>query len=570
MFNRILNLSPEASDWGGGDRRRGADRRLVNEINRLHAQVERQVRHMNQLAKIGVALSGTRDLDLLLEMIVDEAQAFAHADGATLYLVTPERDAIRFTIAYNHKLQLRTGGATGAPVTFPPIPLQIDGQPNRNNVSAFVANTGELIDIPDVYQSTAFNFEGTKKFDAAFDYLTRSMLTIPMRDHEGDTIGVLQLINARDADRDDLIAFSDETRDLSASLASQAAVAITNARLIKDLQNLFDSFIQAIAAAIDEKSPYTGGHISRVANLTMAIAGRIDATGEGRFAGTHFNSDELYELRLAAWLHDTGKITTPEYVIDKHTKLETIFDRMELVRLRFELLKAEVALKMLNAQPSLATAGDNGNFDDDSNGALPPELIAEQMRLDEEFKFVASCNATQEFVPDTTIDHLKALAAQTVTTGQGSEPILTPDELYNLSIRKGNLTVEERKVIENHALMTIKILERLPFPRKIKNVPYIAGAHHEKLNGKGYPLGQSGDQINLQARIMALADIFEALTAKDRPYKQPKKMSEVLKILNFMVKDQELDPDVVQFFIDQKMHVEYAREHLGPEQLDVE
>jgi len=558
------NIEPEVQPTLSSNRQ--INELLNDVVGRLKEYTEDQVSHLNKLAKIGVALSATRNLDQLLEMIVDEARSFTGADGGTLYLRTDDETALRFSVIQNETLGTRMGGVTGAPINWPPVPLKIEGKPNNQNVSAYAANSGDLVDIPDVYEAPGFNFEGTRKFDASTGYRSKSMLVVPMRDHEGEIIGVLQLINARDQDTGEVIPFAHEYRELTAALASQAAIAISNARLIHDVQVLFDSFIQAIAQAIDEKSPYTGGHISRVANLTMEIANKINAATEGPFAKIHFTDDELYELRLAAWLHDTGKITTPEYVVDKRTKLETIFDRMELVRMRFELAKAEATIKALQYQVTTGKKDETATEEPVS----ATDAAAEISRLDEEFAFVSGCNATQEFVRDEVIARLDAIATETVETAKGVEPMLTPDELYNLHIRKGNLTNEERKIIENHATMTIKILEKLPFPKKIKNVPYIAGAHHEKLSGRGYPLGLKAEQINLQARIMALADIFEALTARDRPYKQPKKLSECIKILGFMMKDLELDTDVVQFFLDNKMHIEYARQHLNPDQIDVE
>ena len=436
---------------------------------------------------------------------------------------------------------------------------------SNRNVCAYAVNSGQIVNIPDAYEADYLDFEGTRKFDAASHYRSKSFLNIPMRDHEGEIIGLLQLINAQDPETGETIAFPSEYVELTASLASQAAVAITNTRLIHDLQNLFESFIQTIATAIDEKSHYTGGHISRVANLTMEIAHRINDAKEGCFAETHFTDDELTELRIAAWLHDTGKITTPEYVVDKRTKLETIFDRKELVRMRYELA---VANARLHCAALTTPCGTRSSSESEKLNAEADEKVKELLT---EWGFVQANNATSEFVPDDTINRLNQIAASWVETTHGPEPMLTENELYNLSIRKGNLTKEERQVMENHCSMTIKMLEKLPFPRKMKNVPFYAGAHHEKLNGKGYPNHLKGDQIPLQARIMTLADIFEALTAKDRPYnKEPKKMSECLKILGFMVKDEELDGNVVKFFIDQKMHIDYAHQHLDPTQMDVQ
>lgn len=521
-------------------------------VKRLKDYAEDQTNRFNELTKIGVALSATRNLDQLLEMIVDQARMFTNCDGGTLYLMSEDDKFLHFTIVQTDSLGFRMGGLSGSEVTLPPVPLYKDGEPNGGNVSAHVALTGELVNIADVYEVEGFNFEGTRKFDQFNNYRSQSMLVIPMKDHDGDIIGVLQLINAKDKRSGETVPFAYEFQMLTEALASQAAVAITNAKLIRDQQNLFDSFIKTIAAAIDAKSPYTGGHIERVSLLTMDIAHKVHDAKEGYYADVSFSEDEFGELRLAAWLHDTGKITTPESVVDKKTKLESIFDREELVRTRFELSVANMKLKAYE------------------NQALPVEVDAEINQAMQDLEFVLSNNKTSEFVPDEKINRLQEIAARTVRTSQGDIPLLTENELYNLCIRKGNLTFEERKIIENHAQMTIELLERLPFPKRMKHVPFYAGAHHEKLNGKGYPKGLTADEIPLQARIMALADVFEALTARDRPYKDPKKMTEVMKILGFMVKDNELDADLVKFFFDNKMHIEYAHKYLSPEQIDVE
>lgn len=519
--------------------------KLLNDIvEPLRKYTETQNKRMNELILIGVALSSTRNLDVLLEMIVDKAREFTNADGGTLYLVNDDETHLDFSIIQTESLGFRMGGATGGKITFPSVPLMVDGEPNNSNVCASVANSGRLVSIPDVYEVDGYDFQGTRGFDAGNNYRSKSMLVVPLLNHEFEIIGVLQLINARNIENGETIEFDSEYLVLTESLASQAAVALTNARLINDMQELFESFIQTIASAIDEKSPYTGGHITRVANLTVDIAKRMNDAATGYYAETNFNEDVLAELRIAAWLHDTGKITTPEYVVDKRTKLETIFDRKELVRFRFELAMA------------------NARNEADSDAKIA--------KLKDDLEYVMGSNATGEFISDEKLARLKEIGETKLMTSQGEETLLTENELYNLCIRKGNLTAEERKVIENHALMTIRLLEKLPFPKKLRNVPSIAGAHHEKLNGKGYPLGLTGDQITLQARIMALADIFEALTAKDRPYKDPKKMSEVMRIIGFFVKDNELDANLVEFFIEENMHIEYAKEHLDIEQLDIE
>ncbi|MDP8241157.1 MAG: HD domain-containing phosphohydrolase [Candidatus Hatepunaea meridiana] len=540
---------------------------LLNDmVGRLKEYTEDQVQHINKLAKIGVALSSTRNLDVLLEMILDEARAFTRCDAGTLYLINEEEQTAKHTIIQTESTGTRMGGASGNPINWPPVSLIVDGKPNNSNVCAYVANSGKMVNIPDVYEVDGFDFQGPRKFDKDTGYRTKSMMVFPMLNHEGTIIGVMQLINALDSVTGETIPFAPEFEELSEALASQAAVAITNAQLIHDLENLFESFIQTIATAIDEKSPYTGGHIERVANLTMEIAHRINDATTGKYADTHFSDDELTELRLAAWLHDTGKITTPEYVVDKQTKLETIFDRMELVRMRFQLAIANEQTKIADAKAQLSKECQS---DSETEKTLK-EAETQTRELLEDYEFVEGCNETQEFVRDETIDRLRKISEMTVETSVGKENLLLFDELHNLEIRKGNLTKDERKKIENHVVVTRKMLEKVPFPKKIRNVPFLAGAHHEKLSGKGYPDGLKGDEIPLQARILTLADVFEALTAADRPYKPSKKMSAVLKIIGFMIKDSELDPDLAQFFLDEKMHIEYARKHMKPSLLDVE
>lgn len=540
---------------------------LNNDFTRLKEYTEVQCAHLNKLTEIGVALSSLKDLDKLLEMIVDQARVFTNSDGGTLYLVSEDEERLEYSIAQNETLNMRRGGTSGVPITWPAVLLKINGEPNVQNVSAYSAVSGEVVNIPDVYDYEGFNFEGMKKADEANRYRSKSMLVIPMRNHEDEIIGVLQLINAREPDFGEIVAFAPELAFLTEALASQAAISITNTRLIQDVQNLFDSFIKTIASAIDEKSHYTGNHIERVSNLTMEIAARINDTDEGFFADTNFTEDEMEELRLAAWLHDTGKITTPEYIVDKRTKLETIFDREELVRIRFELAISNIRLKL--ARKLLKKDTSNVRTDEIKEIITRSEEMCQ--KLSEDFLFIKSSNLTSEWVPYEKIERLNSIAEMEVDTTIGPEHLLSENELLNLSIRNRNLMPEEREIINNHVTVTMKMLEKLPFPKKWKNVPSIAGAHHEQLCGKGYPLGLKDDEIPLQARILALADIFEALTAKDRPYNQEtKKMSRVVEILGFEVNDRHLDGDVVQFFLDRKMHIEYGKEHMLPSQLDVE
>jgi len=532
----------------------------------LKDYVEKQREQSKKLIEIGIALSAEKDISNLLELIVDSARDFTNADGGTLYIVSDDEKSLNFEIVQTNSLNIRMGGKTGEEINWPPVPLfNEDGSPNKENVSANVAITKKLVNIPDVYDVEGFNFEGTRKFDESTGYRSMSMLVIPMLNHENEIIGVLQLLNSKDESTDETIPFTEENIDLTASLASQAAIAVTNVRLIQDLKDLFDSFIRTIATAIDEKSPYTAGHISRVANLTMEIARKINVTEWGKYGKFNFSDDELEELRLAAWMHDVGKITTPEHVVDKSTKLEKIFDRVDLLKIRFEAIKLQMEKEWYNKKIEILT--DEGK-ESKKLAELDKEYSGKIAKFNDDAEFCMQCNVPGEFMEDDKIERLQEFAKQSYGFNGESQPYISGDELLNLSIKRGTLNESDRKIIENHATMTLKMLNELPFSKKLQHVPQYAAAHHEKLNGTGYPLKLKGDEISVQARVMAIADIFEALTAKDRPYKDPMKLSQAIKILGFMVKDEHLDPDLVEVFLKEGMAEEYAKEHLLPEQID--
>src|SRR3989338_4962725 len=306
--------------------------------------------NIERLNRIGVALPAERDNARLLEMILLGAKEITNADGGTLYTVTDD-NRLKFEIMRTDSLGIAMGGTTGKDIPFPPLPLyREDGSPNTNMVAACAVLNDTAINIEDAYEAEGFDFSGTRKFDQNTGYRSKSFLTIPMKNHEKEIIGVLQLLNAIDPKTGNVIAFSAEKQQLAESLASQAAVALTNHNLIEGLKNLFESFIELIADAIDEKSPYTGGHCRRVPELAMMIAQTAIAAREGAFKDFTLSDKEVYELRIAAWLHDCGKVTTPEYVVDKPTKLSTIFDRIELLDQRFELLKKQRECDMLRRQ----------------------------------------------------------------------------------------------------------------------------------------------------------------------------------------------------------------------------
>ncbi|MCX7966422.1 MAG: GAF domain-containing protein [Syntrophorhabdaceae bacterium] len=523
---------------------------------------EKKIDYISELLKIGIALSSEHNIDKLLTMIVEQGRRLTNADGGTLYIMNDDNSALEFAIVQNASLKIYMGGKE-KPIKWKPVRLyNDDGSPNYANVSSYCALTGEIVNISDVYNARGFNFEGTKNFDAGTGYRSKSMLVVPLRNHENDIIGVLQLLNSIDRKTEKVIKFSKKSEEIATSLASQAAIALTNNRLIHDLANLFDSFIRAIAAAIDEKSPYTGGHVRRVVWLTMALAERINNCKDGYYKDVFFTPDEMNELRISAWLHDIGKITTPEHIVDKATKLETICDRITLLKTRFEILKRDYEIKLLK-EKIMPECKKVINIPD-------KESHEYYNSLKEDLDFLIKVNQGAEFLEDSAIERLKAIGKRSFFMDGQDVPLLTEDELYNLSIKRGTINNEERMLIQNHAALTYKILSELPFPKKLKRVPHFASTHHECLNGTGYPFGLKEDELPIQSRIIALADIFEALTAQDRPYKKAKALSESLKIMSFMARDKHIDPKLFEFFIQEKIYLDYARQELSPAQIDIE
>ncbi len=537
------------------------------EIEELRGQVARLTEHLRHLTDIGLALSGEQNRDRLLEMIVSLARSITGADAGTLYIVDDSGKYLEWVVMQNDTMNVRLGGASGNPITLPPVRLYTaEGEENHANVSSHVALTREVVNIEDVYCAEGFDFTGTRRYDASTGYRSRSMLVIPMENHEYEIIGVLQLLNAKDKHSGEVTAFSPVGLAAVQSLASQAAVALTNTQLINGLKALLYSFMQSIAAAIDAKSPYTRGHIDRVVDLTMRIAETVNAQNDGPFKDVRFDENELEELKLAAWMHDVGKITTPVHVVDKSTKLEAIVDRIEMVRTRFRFIGKALQAELLEKLLELAGSGASRA----EMFAVTEDMEARRQELEADLDFVVSCNKPGEFMSDERIERVKAIAARTYRDGDEEKPWLTGDELKNLCIRKGTLTDAERKIIEDHTVVTIDMLTRLPFPKRLSRVPEFAGAHHEKLDGTGYPNHIGGDALSLQARILAVADVFEALTAKDRPYKEPMKLSQAMKIMGFMVKDKHVDPQVFDLFTSAGVYRDYAQTHLSPAQIDIE
>ncbi len=510
---------------------------------------------LKTLNQIGIALSAETDGTRLQEMILKEAKRIAFADAGTLYIRTDDNQ-LKFEIMLNDSLNFHKGGTSNQQVDTSLLPLYNNkGEPNLDKVAVCAAIRSQTINIPDAYTNTEFEFSGPRAFDQKNNYRSKSFLTVPMKNHEGEVIGVLQLINALDPVTRDITVFSRSDQELVESLASQAAVALSNQRLLEEQRLLFEAFIKLIATAIDNKSPYTGKHCRRVPALTMMLADAATNIQIGPLKHFTMTEEDRYELKVAGWLHDCGKITTPEYVVDKATKLETIFDRINLIDTRFEVLKRDAEIALLREQ--LAAQQQNKSID---VKAIEEKLAQQIKLLDEERTFIRDCNKGGEYMSDDLKERVIQIAQHRWKTPEGKEDNLLSydDEVYNLNITKGTLTSEEREEINHHIVATIDMLKALPYPKYLKHVPEYAGGHHERMDGKGYPNGLTREQMSIQARMMGIADIFEALTAKDRPYKEPMSLSQALTILGKMKQEHHIDPDLFDVFIHEKVYLKYA------------
>jgi len=574
---------------------------------------------LEMLVELGIALSSQRDENKLMEMILLAAKDLSNADGGTLYIRDEDEkeDKLRFEIIRNDSLDIALGGTTGLEIGLPPVPLRDpkSGEENHHNVVSHSVLLEKTVNISNAYTDTKFDFSGTRAFDEKSGYRSQSFLTVPLRTRGGEVIGALQLINAQDTDGN-LISFSPETQDLVEALAAQAAVALENRNLVQAQVILLDSIIELIARAIDAKSPYTGGHCSRVPEISMMLTEEACKANDGPFSDFNIEDEEQWrELSISAWLHDCGKLTTPEYVVDKATKLETIYDRFNEIRTRFEVLRRDFEIDYLNQLLA----------NDKEPESSKKDLDEKIQQLEDDFNFLAECNLGGEFMEAEKIERLKQIgnrkwlryfsdrvglsrdellrknaipepqlpAEESLLAdrpehifprtqdqelfGEGNdygikmdvpEHMYNQGEIYNLSVERGTLTAEERFKINEHIIQTIAMLKRLPFPKQLARVAEFAGAHHETLIGTGYPCKLKKEDMSIPARIMAIADIFEALTASDRPYKPPKTLSQSIRIMSFMRKDQHIDSDLFELFLSSGVYKRYAEKYLKPEQID--
>ena len=530
-------------------------------IKKYIDELEGQIKN---LSEIGVALSKEKDRGKILETILLEAKRISSADGGTIYMKTDD-NRLKFEIMMTDSLGIHFGGTSAEPMPDTIYPVKLynpeTNQPNHKNVSAYAALTGKTVNIKDAYKEKGFDFSGTKGWDKRHGYRSKSFLTVPMKNHEDNIIGVLQLLNAKNPNTGEIASFSTSIKMIE-SLASQAAIVITNKNLIRELEVLFESFIKLIATAIDKKSAYTGGHCSRVPEITMMLADAVGKIKSGKYKDFDMNPDERNELYIAAWLHDCGKVATPTHIVDKGTKLEKIFDRIDIINMKFEVLRRDKEIEFLKKIHKLK------NSDKTVLEKLKGEYKRQLEQLDEDEAFLERCNIGGEFMLEELQERVIQIAKYPFKEKGKKKPFLSKDEVRNLNISKGTLLPEEREIINSHISITIDMLEQLPYPKHLKNIPEFAGGHHEKLDGTGYPRGLTENQMSPQAKMIAIADIYEALTAADRPYKEGKKLSEAMRIMGFMNKDRHIDKDLFKIFVKEGIYKKYAKKFLKPNQID--
>ncbi len=507
------------------------------------------------ITNIATALSKEKDLSKILDMILSSTMRSLECEGGTIYLI--KEDKLIYKSMINYKLNIHS-----LDLEFPTIDLYPNGEKNRENISAVVALNKEVINIPNIYlyHLGGFNFSGTKKFDKENGYKTISMLVIPMLDHENEVIGVMQLINKNSPK--DIVEFSDDDIKIATTFANLGASAITKNQLIDDLEELIVSFLKSIAYTMSIKSPYGHGHIKRVKELMSFIIKEIDKD-DTIFKDKRYSKDDFHALELAAWMHDIGKISTPDQILDKATRLEKLIDRIELIRVRFEFIKQHLKASYLDKKYEFLVESKT-----DKLSKYRDKYEQSIKELDSYFDFILYANKASTILSDDDINKIINIGKKSYIVEKEKVYLLTDDEIEHLTIKRGTLTQSERQKVNEHAKVTYDILNLITFPKKYKDVPKIASGHHEKLNGKGYPLGLSADEISFETRVLAIVDILEALTATDRPYKLAKNEDETFAILDEMVKRGELDGKIVSFIKKADIYNKYIQKEKREELVD--
>ncbi len=545
------------------------DKHMIEALSSLVAISIENNTMLDQQHNLLIRLASQKETARLFEAILDEAQTICQAEGGTLYLLTQKDTgpALEFTILKNKKLNLHLGGTSDTPISFNSLPLYLpDGAsdrtsnatPNHKNIASFTAITKQLVNIQNAYDNPTFDFSGTHEFDRKSNYHSHSFLSVPLINHANDVIGVLQLVNAINPYTHEPCVFDTHLEPIIKALSTYAAIALENQILLQDHKNLLDAFIQCIAKAIDAKSPHTSAHCQRVPVITELLA-QATCHDTEYFPSFSLDTDGWYELRVASWLHDCGKLSTPDSILDKSTKLHSLRDGIESINAHFELIKQQEYSTYL--EYCLAYGKDT----------YSEQTYQEKItQLNDDQTFINRANKGAEFFSDQDKERVQRIATLTwKDSSENQHPLLSPADASNLCISRGTLNTDERNKINDHMRVTIEMLNSLPFPKHLKKVPEYAGGHHEKMDGTGFPKQLTREQMSIPARIMAIADIFEALTSQDRPYKDPMKISQALAILQGMRDKQHIDHELYQVFLKERVWEQYAEQHLHKDQLDV-
>lgn len=544
---------------------------------------------LTELLDICSQIAGETDYMPVIERIIHLAGSVSSAEAGFFYTINDDK-FVSLDYSYNTKLKLSQFGSDNNSYT-PTIYLPEAKNKKRRSAVEIAASGNEVVNLPSIYDTDQLDSTFFANYDALNDYTSVSCITLPLTNRKGYIVGVVQFVNAKDA-KGKSISFTKEMQADIYSICSLATVVLENRKLTEDYGQLLESFIEVLARAIDAKSPYTGAHCQRVPVIARMLATAAVQEDTGPLKAFEMSNDDWYALNIASWLHDCGKVTTPEYVVDKATKLETINNRIHEIRNRFEILRRDLHIEYLKKRLA----------DIAPKEVLEQDFVAKLQQLERDFDTITRCNTGDVALTDEDIAELNRIAQirfmrwfsrlkgiswaerdlitdKEAADRPGYETLLQDredhifgeynrGELYNLTVRSGTINKEEREKINEHIIVTIDMLKALPFPKELANVVEYAGAHHERVDGKGYPNGLSGEQMSVPAKIMAIADIFEALTANDRPYKEPKKLSEVLTIMRHMKNNGHIDPDLYEVFITAGVYMEYAEQYIDKDQID--
>jgi HD-GYP domain-containing protein (c-di-GMP phosphodiesterase class II) len=543
-----LELPPDASPAAIRDLIRVAMENVVlkQQVAQLEGEAHRRHRQFRELNRIGIALSAERDIERLQSFILTTMRQLTHADGASLWLKMDEDGVAKLFLAssQNHSIDKDTYQAFTVPV-------------DERTVVGYTVSVGKSQIYEDAYNPPPGKPVGGKSFDAQFGYRTKSMLTVPMRNYNNEVVGAVQLINAKrrletrltvsNVDQE-VIGFQPDDLEMIESIASQAAVALDNKNLLDSIQALFDGFVQASVTAIEQRDPSTAGHSGRVERLTTKLARTINEIGTGRFFDVHFTDDQLKELRYACLLHDFGKVGVREHILVKAKKL--VPGQLEVIEARFAFIERSLQVKYATEKLEAMRTGRNGSTLQEIDRRLEEEMA----QLHRWMQGIVAANEPT-VMPQDKASTLEFLSQQTYVDINGKpHPMLEPQEFRFLSIRKGTLDPQERLEMESHVTHSFHFLAKIPWTPVMRGIPEIAYGHHEKLDGSGYPRGLTGEQIPIQARMMTISDIYDALTAQDRPYKKAVSTTTALDILHEEAGEGKLDQDLLDVFVTRKIY----------------